>query len=93
MIAPAAGVLLSEARRNPGRLLLTGLAVLVATVFSAGSLTTAATLRAQVAESARATPDGAAAVVRVYDLRSPAVEGQQLVATAGAVDGAAAAVG
>jgi putative ABC transport system permease protein len=93
VIAPAAGVLLGEARRHPGRLLLTGLAVLVATVFSAGSLTAAATLRAHVAESARATPDGAAAVVRVHELPEIPVDPQRLVAAAGAVDGVAEAVG
>lgn len=64
MIGPVAGALLAETRRRPGRLLLTGLAVLVATVFAAGTLLLSETLRGYVAETTQETPDGAAVVVR-----------------------------
>ncbi len=64
MIGPVAGALLAETRRRPGRLLLTGLAVLVATVFAAGTLLLSETLRGYVAETTQMTPDGAAVVVR-----------------------------
>lgn len=63
MIAPAAGALLAETRRRPGRLLLTGLAVVVATVFAAGTVLFTETLRGYVTDVAARTPPGAAAVV------------------------------
>ena len=44
MIAPAAGALLAETRRRPGRVLLTGLAILVATTFAAGTVLLSETL-------------------------------------------------
>ncbi|WP_028929619.1 hypothetical protein [Pseudonocardia asaccharolytica] len=41
----ASAALLAETRRRPGRLLLTGLAVTVATVFAAGALLLGETMR------------------------------------------------
>jgi putative ABC transport system permease protein len=92
VIGPAAGALLAETRRRPGRLLLTGLAVLVATVFAAGTLLLAETLRGYVAERTRETPAGAAAVVRGEELPATAPDGAALGAAVSGLPGVAAAV-
>lgn len=85
MIGPAAGVLLAETRRRPGRLLLTGVAILVATVFAAGTLLLGETLRLYVASSAQETPSGAAVVIRPAPSDPlPAVDG--VAATVGFAD-------
>ncbi|MHA6796811.1 ABC transporter permease [Pseudonocardia bannensis] len=63
MIPPAAGALLADTRRRPGRLLLTGLAVTVAIVFAAGTLLLADTMRAYLTAGSVETPAAAAAVV------------------------------
>ncbi|MGI5129563.1 FtsX-like permease family protein [Pseudonocardia sp. CA-107938] len=62
-VGSVAGVLLAETRRRPGRLLLTGLAVLVATVFAAGTLLLSQTLDDYVSSRSQETPAAAAAVV------------------------------
>ncbi|MCO1660648.1 ABC transporter permease [Pseudonocardia humida] len=87
MIGPAAGALLAETRRRPGRLLLTGLAVLVATVFAAGTLLLAETLRGYVADRTQQTPAGAAAVVLAEELAVPEPDGAALVAAVAGVPG------
>jgi putative ABC transport system permease protein len=90
MASSAAGALLAETRRKPGRLLLTGLAVTVATVFAAGTLMLAETLRAYLIATNQETPAAASAVVLgeklPYDIDDP-------VATVTAVPGVAEAVG
>ncbi|WP_433276434.1 FtsX-like permease family protein [Pseudonocardia xinjiangensis] len=63
MAAGAAGALLAETRRRPGRLLLTGLAITVATVFAAGTLLFGETLRSYLGATSVETPDTVAAVV------------------------------
>ncbi len=83
-IGSVAGVLLAETRRRPGRLLLTGLAVLVATVFAAGTLLLSQTLDDYVSSRAQETPAAAATVV------SP--RGADLTARVAAVPGVASAV-
>jgi putative ABC transport system permease protein len=88
MIGPATSALLADTRRRPGRLLLTGLAILVATVFAAGTLLFSETLRGYVAARTQQTPAAAAAVV----LPGPASRDGLVSAVAG-VDGVAAAVG
>ncbi|WP_229686489.1 ABC transporter permease [Longimycelium tulufanense] len=60
---------LAEVRQRPARLLLTGLAVLVATAFAAGTLLFTDTLRATVRDGVSGVPEGAAVVV---DARHPA---------------------
>lgn len=90
MSGAAAGALLAETRRRPGRLLLTGLAILVATAFSAGTLLLSETLRGYVAERAQETPAAAAAVVLPDRLPGGAAAPLPLVA---GVDGVAEAVG
>ncbi len=57
---PATRAALAGARRSPRRLLLTGLAVLVATVFAAGAVILTATLRGEVTGSLSSVPAGAA---------------------------------
>jgi putative ABC transport system permease protein len=64
MSGAAAGALLAGTRRRPGRLLLTGLAIAVATAFAAGTLLLSETLRAYVAAQAQVTPVAAATVVQ-----------------------------
>jgi putative ABC transport system permease protein len=61
--APA-GALLAEARRRPGRVILSGLAVLVATVFAAGTLLLSGTLEGALTRDAVRTPEAAAVVLR-----------------------------
>ncbi|GAA4994248.1 FtsX-like permease family protein [Pseudonocardia tropica] len=56
---PATRAAVAGARRSPRRLLLTGLAVLVATVFAAGAVLLTATLRADLVDGASALPAGA----------------------------------
>ncbi|MCO7193624.1 FtsX-like permease family protein, partial [Pseudonocardia sp. McavD-2-B] len=57
---PATRAAVAGARRSPRRLLLTGLAVLVATVFAAGAVILTATLRGEVTGSLSSVPAGAA---------------------------------
>jgi putative ABC transport system permease protein len=54
---------LAEIRQHPKRLLLTGVAIVVATVFAAGILLFTDTLRAALSQSAFSTPEAAAVVV------------------------------
>lgn len=56
---PATRAAVAGARRSPRRLLLTGLAVLVATVFAAGAVLLTASLRADLAASTSSVPAGA----------------------------------
>jgi FtsX-like permease family protein len=63
MIGPATSAWLAETRRRPGRLLLTGLAILVATVFAAGALLFSEALRGYVAARTQQTPAAAAVVL------------------------------
>lgn len=53
---PAAGALLAETRRSPGRVLLTGLAITVAVVFAATSLTLGATMQEHLTATGVRTP-------------------------------------
>jgi putative ABC transport system permease protein len=92
MAGSAAAVLLAEARRRPGRLLLTGLAITVATVFAAGTILLGETLRGYLAAAAEQTPVAAAAVVRPQALPEDE-RGAEVVAEAAAVEGVADAVG
>jgi putative ABC transport system permease protein len=82
VLDPAASALLAETRRKPARLLLTGVAVLVATVFAAGTLLLSATLDAYVASRAVTTPTGAAAVVRSGDVAASTIAAVPGVASA-----------
>jgi putative ABC transport system permease protein len=92
MAGSAAAALLAESRRRPGRVLLTGLAITVATVFAAGTLLLGETLRAYLADTAVQTPATAAAVVRPGNLEGEPDPGA-LVAEVAAVDGVADAAG
>ncbi|BBG05022.1 MULTISPECIES: FtsX-like permease family protein [Pseudonocardia] len=56
---PATRAAVAGARRSPRRLLLTGLAVLVATVFAAASVLLTSTLRADLTENSSTVPAGA----------------------------------
>ncbi|MER5671472.1 FtsX-like permease family protein [Pseudonocardia alni] len=56
---PATRAAVAGARRSPRRLLLTGLAVLVATVFAAGAVLLTASLRADLVGSTSSVPAGA----------------------------------
>ncbi|MGD9987427.1 FtsX-like permease family protein, partial [Pseudonocardia sp.] len=60
----AAGALLADARRHPGRVVLTGLAVLVATFFAAGTLLLGGTLSTTLEAQSVVTPAAASVVVR-----------------------------
>ncbi|GEL22559.1 hypothetical protein PSU4_15130 [Pseudonocardia sulfidoxydans NBRC 16205] len=60
----AAGALLADARRHPGRVVLTGLAVLVATFFAAGTLLLGGTLSSTLEAQSVVTPASASVVVR-----------------------------
>ncbi|MFC4947475.1 FtsX-like permease family protein [Pseudonocardia sp. GCM10023141] len=88
MIGPTAGALLTETRRRPGRLVLTGLAITVATVFAAGTMLLSETLRAYLTDGSSVTP--VAAAVAVVPHGGAAGE---LVARAAGIDGVAQAVG
>ncbi|GAA1867693.1 ABC transporter permease [Pseudonocardia ailaonensis] len=61
---PATGSLLAETRRTPGRVVLTGLAILIATTFAAGTLLLTDALRTELTRDAVRTPEAAAFVVR-----------------------------
>ena len=91
MAAAAAGALLAETRRRPGRLLLTGLAITVATVFAAGTLLLGETLRVYLGAENVKTPDTVAAVV--MPAKVPEDVRGALVGRVSAVDGVAQAVG
>lgn len=82
----AAGALLADARRHPGRVVLTGLAVLVATFFAAGTLLLGGTLSSTLEAQSVVTPASATAVVR-GDVDAATVT------RVGATPGVAAAVG
>ncbi|WP_296150598.1 ABC transporter permease, partial [Pseudonocardia sp. SCN 73-27] len=82
----AAGALLADARRHPGRVVLTGLAVLVATFFAAGTLLLGGTLSSTLEAQSVVTPASATAVVR-GDVDAATV------ARVGATPGVTAAVG
>ncbi|GAA1285320.1 hypothetical protein GCM10009609_58370 [Pseudonocardia aurantiaca] len=92
MAGSVAAVLLAETRRKPGRVLLTGLAITVATVFAAGTLLLGETLRAYLADRAEQTPATAAAVVRPSDLPGEP-DPVALLGEVAAVDGVADAAG
>ncbi|GAA4850372.1 hypothetical protein GCM10023403_11640 [Pseudonocardia benzenivorans] len=98
----AAGALLADARRHPGRVVLTRLAVLVATFFAAGTLLLGGTLSTTLQARSVVTPAAAAAVVRGGDLdaavvdrvaRTPGVTAAVGVWTGTAPVGGAAGVG
>lgn len=91
-MAVVAGTLLAETRRRPGRLVLTGLAITVATVFAAGTFLLGETLRAYLAATVVTTPQTTAAVVLPQHMPEDA-RGADLVARVAAVDGVAEAVG
>ncbi|GAA1386935.1 hypothetical protein GCM10009613_21710 [Pseudonocardia kongjuensis] len=65
MLNPATRAAAAGIRRRPRQLLLTGLAVLVATAFAAGAVLLTGTLRAALTEDAVHTPAGASHVVSV----------------------------
>jgi putative ABC transport system permease protein len=93
--ASASSVLLAETRRKPGRVLLTGLAIIVATVFAAGTMLFSETLRDYLTEGDVVTPPGAAVVVRTDDLGgvSDPEDARGLIEQLAAVDGVEDAVG
>jgi putative ABC transport system permease protein len=91
-MAAVAATLLAETRRRPGRLLLTGLAITVATVFAAGTFLLGETLRAYLAATVVTTPATTAAVVLPERMHED-TRGADLVARVAAVDGGAGAVG
>jgi putative ABC transport system permease protein len=95
VVASAAGVLLAETRRRPGRVLLTGLAVIVATVFAAGTMLFSETLRDYLTEDDVVTPAAAAAVVHTDDIDGLYEEDVAvgLVEQVAALDGVTDAVG
>ncbi|GAY09019.1 ABC transporter permease [Pseudonocardia sp. N23] len=78
------GVLLADARRHPGRVVLTGLAVLVAAFFAAGTLLLGGTLSTTLEARSVVTPASAAAVVRGGDLDAAAVA--EIAGTPGVTD-------
>ncbi|SHF05076.1 FtsX-like permease family protein [Streptoalloteichus hindustanus] len=86
---------LAEVRQRPARLLLTGLAVVVATVFAAGSLIFTSTLRSALAEGLTSFPPGAATVVEPSRGTAPGEYGVPAAAldTVARVDGVAEVVG
>ncbi|GAA4034697.1 FtsX-like permease family protein [Allokutzneria multivorans] len=61
--SPLTSAVLAEARQRPTRLLLTGLAVVVATLFTAGTFMFADTMRKGLELQAAVTPQGASVVV------------------------------
>ncbi|MCP3803694.1 FtsX-like permease family protein [Allokutzneria sp. A3M-2-11 16] len=63
MASPLTSAVLAEARQRPTRLLLTGLAVVVATLFTAGTFMFADTLRKGLELQASVTPQATAVVV------------------------------
>ncbi|MEU6699296.1 FtsX-like permease family protein [Pseudonocardia sp. NPDC046786] len=65
LLNPATRAAVAGIRRRPRQLLLTGLAVLVATAFAAGAVLLTGTLRAALTEDAVHTPAGASHVVSV----------------------------
>jgi putative ABC transport system permease protein len=89
MAGSAAGALLAETRRKPGRVLLTGLAITVATVFAAGTLLLGETLRAYLTSTAVQTPATAAAVVLPTRLPDEQPRDRTLVTRVAGVDGVA----
>ncbi|GAA3090534.1 hypothetical protein GCM10010464_62990 [Pseudonocardia yunnanensis] len=91
-MAAVAATLLAETRRRPGRLLLTGLAITVATVFAAGTFLLGETLRAYLAATVVTTPETTAVVVLPQRMPEDA-RGADLVARVAAVDGVTDAVG
>ncbi|TQM38547.1 FtsX-like permease family protein [Pseudonocardia cypriaca] len=95
MTASASAVLLAETRRKPGRVLLTGLAIIVATVFAAGTMLFSETLRDYLTAGDVVTPTGAAVVVHPQEL--PTLDGPEaaadLVGQVASLDGVATAVG
>jgi putative ABC transport system permease protein len=91
-MAGVAATLLAETRRRPGRLLLTGLAITVATVFAAGTFLLGETLRAYLAATVVTTPETTSVVVLPQRMPEDA-RGADLVGRVAAVDGVADAVG
>jgi putative ABC transport system permease protein len=95
VVSSASGVLLAETRRKPGRVLLTGLAVIVATVFAAGTMLFSETLRGYLTAGDVVTPTGATVVVHPSEL--PDVSGPEsaaeLVGQVADLDGVEDAVG
>ncbi|GAA1233946.1 FtsX-like permease family protein [Pseudonocardia alaniniphila] len=91
-MAAVAATLLTETRRRPGRLLLTGLAITVATVFAAGTFLLGETLRGYLTTTVVKTPEATAAVVLPERMPEDA-RGADLVARVAAVDGVTDAVG
>ncbi|WP_232666012.1 FtsX-like permease family protein [Pseudonocardia sp. TRM90224] len=89
MIGPAAGALLAETRRKPGRLVLTGLAILIATVFAAGTLLFSETLRGYIAGRTQQTPSATAVAILPAKSAKPA----EILDRLARVPGATGAVG
>ncbi|MEJ3657924.1 FtsX-like permease family protein [Actinomycetes bacterium KLBMP 9759] len=89
MIGPAAAALLAETRRKPGRLVLTGLAILIATVFAAGTLLFSETLRSYIADRTQQTPAATAVAI----LPAASAKPSELLDRLGRVPGADDAVG
>jgi len=95
VVASASAVLLAETRRKPGRVLLTGLAIIVATVFAAGTMLFSETLRGYLTAGDVVTPVGATVVVHpseLSDLSGPEAAAE-LVGQVAGIDGVEAAVG
>lgn len=95
VVASASAVLLAETRRKPGRVLLTGLAIIVATVFAAGTMLFSETLRGYLTAGDVVTPADAAVVVHGEELSSQfeKEEAADLVGQVAALDGVEEAVG
>ncbi|OLT03677.1 hypothetical protein BJF90_02805 [Pseudonocardia sp. CNS-004] len=94
MVASASAVLLAETRRKPGRVLLTGLAIIVATVFAAGTMLFSETLRDYLTAGDVVTPEGAAVVVDASQIEQDEPESAaEAVARVAGLDGVAEAVG
>ncbi|MGW0520469.1 FtsX-like permease family protein [Crossiella sp. NPDC003009] len=88
--SPLLRTVIQEIKQRPTRLLLTGLAVVVATMFAAASLMFTATLRVALINTASTTPEAAAAVFTPkteYDPNNPDKPGKDFTAELKAVPG------
>ncbi|GAA2844798.1 FtsX-like permease family protein [Crossiella cryophila] len=90
--SPLLRTVIQEIKQRPTRLLLTGLAVVVATMFAAASLMFTDTMRVALTNSASKTPEAAAAVLspkNEYDPQHPDKPGTDHTAAIKAVPGVA----
>ncbi|MGO1054697.1 ABC transporter permease [Crossiella sp. CA198] len=90
--SPLLRTVIQEIKQRPTRLLLTGLAVVVATMFAAASLMFTDTMRVALTNSASKTPEAAAAVLspkNEYDPKNPDKPGTDYTADIKAIPGVA----